>query len=112
MQTTQKLFRSKTYQHLFPDDLMLSAFNTTTPTQQQKNEYFFNCWMNWKENECRCNTQTSSSLFKSLTKQFCDGMGLKEFWDYQLKGHQIRFKEPTMKAFYLVAMQGQVTLLC
>lgn len=110
MSTTQKMFRSDTYQNIFPDDMMLAAFDTTTPTQQQKNEYFFNCWMNWKDNACKCITTTTPSSFKTATKKFCNEAGLKEFWDYQVKGYQVRFKEPTMKAFYKVAMQGQFTL--
>lgn len=111
MQTTKKIYRSEVYQNVFPDELMLSAFGTIAPSQQQKNEYFFNCWMSWKHNECKGSVSaTTQSFFKNTTKKFCDGIGLKEFWDYQIKGLQVRFKEPTMKAFYLVAMQGQITL--
>lgn len=111
MQTMKKIYRSEVYQNIFPDELMLSAFKTTTPSQQQKNEYFFNCWMDWKNNECKGSLAViSNASFKSITKRFCESMGLKEFWDYQIKGLQVRFKEPTMKAFYLVAVQGQIKL--
>lgn len=95
--------RSLVYSSIFPDDLMMEAFGVINPSQAQKNEYFFNCWIEWRVNEIKTNNVVSPHVFKTATKDKCNRIGLKEFWDYQVKGFSIRFKDPETKAFFIMA---------
>jgi hypothetical protein len=96
--------RSKIYLEIFPDELMLKAFGTTMPSQAAKNEYFFNCWMSWKENELRTFTTIPPSMFKTSIKEKCNQLGLREFWDYQTRGFAIRFKDAELLAFFRISV--------
>lgn len=95
--------RSKIYSEIFPDELMLNAFGTTMPSQAVKNEYFFSCWMDWKNNELRTFRTIPPSTFKVQIKQICNSLGLKEFWDYQIRGFAIRFKDAELLAFFRIS---------
>jgi hypothetical protein len=102
--------RSKLYANLFPDELMLEAFGTTMPSQSDKNAYFFNRWMDWKNNEIRFTTITSPSIFKKAAKEACNQIGLKEFWDYQARGFSIRFKDAELLAFFRISVGDKWTI--
>lgn len=102
--------RSEIYSNLFPEELMLEAFGTTMPSQSKKNEYFFTCWMNWKDNELRTNTVLSPGVFKKSVKDICNQIGLKEFWDYQTRGFSIRFREQEMLAFFKISVSDKWTM--
>jgi hypothetical protein len=99
--------RSNLYSELFPEDLMMQTFGTTTPSQSKKNEYFFDCWMQWRNNEIKTSAlftpTTTPTQFKTLVKVTCKQMGLREFWDYQVRGYSVRFREPEMKAFFKIS---------
>ena len=95
---------SEIYSNLFPEDLVMAVFGTTMPSQSKKNEYFFTCWMSWKDNELKTNTVVSPSVFKKSVKDICNQIGLKEFWDYQTRGFSIRFKEQEMLAFFKISV--------
>lgn len=98
---------SKIYSDLFPEELMMQTFGTTSPSQSVKNEHFFNCWMKWKINEFKTSAlispTTSPTQFKTLVRHSCKQMGLREFWDYQVRGFSVRFREPEMKAFFKIS---------
>lgn len=98
---------SALYTELFPEDLMMQTFGTTMPAQSKKNEHFFNCWMEWRNNEIKTSAlfseSTSPSQFRFLVKTNCKQMGLREFWDYQIRGFSVRFREPEMKAFFKIS---------
>lgn len=96
--------RSRIYADIFPDDLMFDAFGTTMPTQAAKNEYFFNCWMDWKNNELKTTSTVAPSAFKKNVKEKCIQIGLKEFWDYQTRGFSIRFKDAELLAFFRISI--------
>ena len=100
------MLRSKLYTEIFPDDLMLEAFGTTMPSQAKMNEYFFNCWMDWKDNEIRITDNKTLSAVKKLVKNKCRSMGLREFWDFQSRGYSVRFKESEMLAFFKISSGG------
>ena len=63
---------SKLYSEIFPESLMMDAFGTTTPSQSKKNEYFFNCWMSWRDNEFKTSALFVPAItpagFKTLVK--------------------------------------------
>ena len=98
---------SKLYSELFPEELMMQTFGTTTPSQSKKNEHFFNWWVEWKNNEIKTaalfSPATTPTQFKALVKASCKQMGLREFWDYQIRGFSVRFREPEMKAFFKIS---------
>lgn len=104
---------SKLYSEIFPEDLMLATFGTTTPPQSKKNEYFFNCWMDWRDNELKTEILNAHGptpvQFKNLVKTVCKKMGLKEFWDFQVRGFTVRFKESEMKAFFKISVGNKWT---
>jgi hypothetical protein len=102
--------RSNLYANLFPDEMMMDAFGTTMPSQADKNAYFFNCWMGWKDNEIRCSTIMSPSVFKKAAKDVCSQIGLKEFWDYQARGYSIRFKDTELLAFFRISVGDKWTI--
>jgi len=102
--------RSKIYSDIFPDELMFEAFGTTMPSQAAKNEYFFNCWMNWKNNELKTTSSVTPSVFKKSVKEKCNQIGLKEFWDYQSRGFSIRFKDTEMLAFFRISVGDKWTI--
>lgn len=88
---------------------MLEAFGTKMPSQAAKNEYFFTCWMDWKNNELKTTSHTSPAIFKKIVKEACNQIGLKEFWDYQTRGYSIRFKEQDMLAFFKISIGDKWT---
>jgi hypothetical protein len=96
--------RSKIYSDLFPDELMLETFGTTMPSQSAMNEYFFNRWMDWNVNEVRITSTTSLSTVKTIVKNKCRGLGLREFWDFQSRGYAVRFKDSEMLAFFKISL--------
>lgn len=103
-------FRSSIYTNIFPDELMLSAFGNLMPSQSHKNEYFFNCWMDWKVNEMRVSTRFPPSTFKKEIKDICNQIGLREFWDYQTRGYTIRFKYAEILAFFKISAGDKWTM--
>jgi hypothetical protein len=104
---------SKLYSEIFPESLMMDAFGTTTPSQSKKNEYFFNCWMSWRDNEFKTSALFVPAItpagFKTLVKTSCKQMGLKEFWDFQVRGFTVRFRDPEMKAFFKISVSNEWT---
>lgn len=81
-----RLFRSEVYQSMYPDDRMMDAFGTLTPTSTERNSYFFNLWMERRKNRFSLSsreTETAKKLLKSI--------GLSEPWDFQIKGSELRF---------------------
>jgi|LauGreDrversion4_2_1035121.scaffolds.fasta_scaffold158064_3 hypothetical protein len=104
---------SKLYSEIFPESLMMETFGTTTPTQSKKNEHFFNCWMAWRDNEFKTSALFVPAItpvqFKNLVKTSCKQMGLREFWDFQVRGFTVRFRDSEMKAFFKISVSNQWT---
>lgn len=82
---------------------MIEVFGTATPDQKQKHRYFFNKWMEWKPNSY--NLEYSIDNICSLVRQECRDLGLREFWDYQVRPHEIRFRKPEYLAMWRLAQQ-------
>lgn len=78
--------RSETYQKIYPDELMLKAFGTLTPDVSRRLTYFFDMWMERRKYRCFVDN-TKIKLAINVLKQ----IGLKDPWDYQFKGPEIRF---------------------
>jgi len=104
---------SKLYSEIFPESLMMETFGTTTPSQSKKNEYFFNCWMKWRDNEFKTAAlfvpAITPAQFKTLVKASCKQLGLREFWDFQVRGFTVRFRDSDMKAFFKICVSKEWT---
>lgn len=94
--------RSKFLQDLYPEDLMMAAFNTVTPTPAERSVYFRRLWNDWRGQDCSFMGGSHASL-----TAFAKGYGLKFLWDYQMSGIEIRFRTAEMKAFYILYMGEQ-----
>lgn len=81
--------RSKIYQDLFPDDLMLKTFGTLTPSNEQKSEHYHGSWLDWRAHSFFYdNSEFSAHDVKRMLKS----MGFRDFFDYQIRPPQIRFR--------------------
>lgn len=102
MTTENTQLRSNTYKELFSDEEMLSAFGCLNPTVKQRTAYFFDLWMQWRNNRLRFTTKvfnTEKEKLKDRLKQ----IGLREFWDYQFRNNEIRFRDTELLAFFSIA---------
>jgi hypothetical protein len=93
------MLQSETKNKIFPDDIMLETFGTTKPDTKIKHRYFFNQWMLWKDNRY-LRLDNSRSLDPDTTRARLADLGLREFWDYQLRPNEIRFAEPEYLAMW------------
>lgn len=81
--------RSSIYQELYPDDLMLETFGTLTPSSQAKSEFYHNSWLDWRVNSF---IYDNSEFNVHEVKRILKGMGFKDFFDFQIRPPQIRFR--------------------
>jgi hypothetical protein len=88
--------RSKIYCDIYPDDLMLAAFGTISPSITERNEYFFNKWMSWRDQRLLL----PPGMSKQHVNTVCKNLGYRDFWDYQIRGRTVRFSDPDMLAFF------------
>ena len=92
------LFRSNVYQEMYPDDKMMEAFGTLTPSAQVRNAYFFDLWMKRRSNSFALEPKDREKA-KCVLKSF----GLKEMGDYQIKDNCIRFEHKQDSAMFKIA---------
>jgi hypothetical protein len=90
-QSLESLNRSSLYQSMMPDDLVLEAFGKLNPSTAERAAYFFELWVDSKNNSFRVSTKER----RKELDIYCRSIGLKHFWDYQIKGRQIRFVNET-----------------
>ena len=95
MQTTK---RSNTYQEIFGDDRMLEAFGTLRPSVSERTAYFFESWMDWRSNQVKLKPR-----FDQVCRNLLKELGLKEFWEFQVREGEVRFHHDDAKAFALVS---------
>lgn len=88
--------RSKIYRELYPDELMMSAFGTLTPSLTERNEYFFKNWMNWADHSLRL----PRNISKQYVNKICKNLGYRDQWDYQARGATVRFSSAEQLAFF------------
>lgn len=91
--------QSKTKSKLFPNDLMIEVFGTPNPDAKTKHRYFFNKWMEWKPNTAYISNDSSTDPVGSVREKLQD-LGLREFWDYQIRLVEIRFASPEYLAMW------------
>lgn len=99
-----RLFRSHTYQSLYPDELMLEAFGKLNPSSSEKATYFFEMWVARRSNKIVVHDIKKYEI-KDLLRQ----LGLRELWDYQLKTNEIRFEHKEDLAMFKLAQKGHTS---
>jgi hypothetical protein len=99
--STSNISRSSTYQKIFVDDYMLEAFGKLNPSRSERTVYFFDKWCEWHTNKIKIFPVTGSKM--SEIRKILDSMGLREFWDYQLRNGEIRFCDPESLAFFKIS---------
>lgn len=93
--------KSSTLQRIFPDEYMLEAFGKLNPSRSERTVYFFDKWCEWHNNKIKIshlNTQKIHDIQKIL-----DQLGVKEFWDYQMRNGEIRFIDSETLGFFKIS---------
>lgn len=96
-QSSQTIVRSRLYQEMMPDDLVLPAFGKLNPTLAERTSYFFSKWLDTNANKMFITTAPRDKQFDQVINRFrayCKECGLRELWDYQVKGNEVRFSRP------------------
>lgn len=95
--------QSQTMANLFPDELLIEVFGTSSPSMKEKHRYFFDQWMQWKNNQCALDTDRNANNHASVIRSQLRDLGLREFWDYQLRPSEIRFASQEYLAMWKLA---------
>ena len=95
--------KSNTMANLFPDELLVEVFGTSSPSMKEKHRYFFDQWMQWKNNRWVPGLVRNASNHGSIVRKKLTDLGLREFWDYQLRPGEIRFASPEYLAMWKLA---------
>lgn len=90
--------RSKTYQKIFGDEEMLEAFGTLQPSVSQRTSYFFESWCDWRPNRVKIKKNQDRLCTVMLQE-----LGLKEFWEFQIREGECRFDSDETKAWALMS---------
>lgn len=107
----KQIFRSKTYLEMFPDDEMVENFGHLTPSPSERNAFFFDCWMDWRINRLKLPIRRTEaghpviqSRFNPETIALAIGkdIGLRQFWDFQVKPGEVRFKDEGEMALFKI----------
>ena len=110
----------KTLNSIYPDDLVFEIsqhydFDMTTVTG--RSQYFNLCWNNWEQNEVVLSgevNELAGSMYQVPAGRFnkqldnaqqrfrehAEENGLKEFWDFIIKGRTVRFKNSDDALYY------------
>lgn len=103
--TTSTNLRSKTYMDLFPDEEMIDAFGHLQPSITERNAFFFDQWMDWRVNRIKikgASSKAQSSKTENEIKSICKLIGLREFWDFQVKPGEVRFAAKDYMAMFRI----------
>lgn len=90
----------QSWSDLFPDEVV-KQLGLDTP--ERRSEYFLKLWDDWSSNEIDLSnykqSKTSSQhhrydwYIQSPVRAYAKKMGIKEFWEYQLRDNCIRFAD-------------------
>lgn len=98
----KQIFRSKTYLDMFPDDEMVENFGHLTPSPSERNAFFFDCWMDWRINRLKLPKKHSSFNPETIALAIGKDIGLRQFWDFQVKPGEVRFKDEGEMALFKI----------
>ena len=99
----------KTLNTIFPQD-KIDSVEADLSSPAGRASYFSQCWEEWEPNNVempwtldiiRNNPHSSRAVYQvpSFVREFAFNHGLEEFWDFIVKGNNVRFKDSDM-AFY------------
>lgn len=83
---------------MYNDENMLDAFGTLTPTRSERTTYFFDSWMEWRNTRSLILKRKESHVSSLLIN-----LGMKEFWEFQVRAGEVRFATEEDKGFALVS---------
>ena len=81
--------RSKIYQELYPDELMLQYFGTLSPSVSEKSEFYHTNWQNWEANAMYYDNELYN---EHEIKYRLKSLGLRDIFDFQVRRIQVRFR--------------------
>jgi len=93
--TPKPLRRSELHQRVFPDELMMQAFGTLSPTVKQRTAYFFEKYMEWRQHRIRIKHGRMPQVKKLLRDS-----GLMDMWEYQVMHNEVRFSQADHMAWF------------
>ncbi len=93
--------RSNVLQRIFPDEYMLQAFGKLNPSRSERTVYFFEKWCEWHNNKIKISHLSSQKLYE--IQNILDRLGVKEFWDYQMRNGEIRFVDSETLGFFKIS---------
>ena len=88
----------QTWSDLFPNDLV-EDLGLETP--EARSEYFLDLWLEWESTSIKLRKRNMPSMYarygdwqaREEVLSFARKHDLKEFWDFQVRGEEIRFKD-------------------
>lgn len=95
--------RSQTYQMMYPDQRMIEAFGTLTPTVSQRTRYFNKQWDEWAENQLLLPAELAYVLRLKVINRLSK-LGLEQSWDFIIRDQAVRFRLAEYKALCLIAL--------
>ena len=94
----------KTLRDIFPEH-KTNGLKMDTP--KERAEYFAKLWDEWKDTEITLNAIDNYEMYgirydlpKIEIRKILNAMEISEFWDYQIRGRKIRFKNETMAMIF------------
>lgn len=93
--------RSSTIQKIFPDEYMLEAFGKLNPSRSERTLYFFEKWCEWHNYKIKIVHLPSNKIYD--IKKLLEQLGVREFWDYQMRNGEIRFADSETLGFFKIS---------
>ena len=98
----KQMLRSDTYLEMFPDDEMVENFGHLTPSPSERNAFFFDCWMDWRINRLKLPKKHARFNPETIALAIGRDIGLRQFWDFQVKPGEVRFKDEGEMALFKI----------
>jgi hypothetical protein len=96
---------------IFPDALLGKRYSTDSKDVQERSDMFRNMWEEWKHTNItlpadlnKANTYGSARFLDASAdkkvKTFAKTHKLKEFWEFQVRGNEVRFADEDMALLF------------
>lgn len=93
--------KSSTLQRIFPNEYMLEAFGKLNPSRSERTVYFFDKWCEWHNHRVKISHLNTQKIYE--IQKILDHLGVKEFWDYQMRNGEIRFVDAETLGFFKIS---------
>lgn len=100
------IVRSQTLSRLHPEDRLMEAFGTLTPTVVERSLFFHKQWESWNHNKfligARNNTKQWWNARQRLRKVGAS-IGFQEDWDFMIRYSEMRTRSPEILSLIVLA---------